>query len=169
MQLQGTVFIQLQGNDILVNCQEYIYIFTKSMINRGNYILSQNYIYFKELISSFKEYVLVQGKHIHSGKLYPCVRGHSRNIYSKIVPSHFMINISFTITISWMKYSNNSSVEGWRNCWFDRRFRIIIAVRVVLLRPMIVRRNATRIAARFRHCIFATTKLWYAHQRAVYI
>ena len=74
-------------------------------------------------------------KHIHSGKLCPfkeiCsfkehifvqVRGHmfiqgnyiywtllhsrnSRNIYSKIVPSHFMIIISFTITISWIKYS----------------------------------------------------------------
>ena len=36
-----------------------------------------------------------------------CVRGHSRNIYSKIVPSHFMIIINFTITISWIKYSYN--------------------------------------------------------------
>ena len=31
----------------------------------------------------------------------------SRNIYSKIVPSHFMIIISFTITIFWIKYTNN--------------------------------------------------------------
>ena len=36
----------------------------------------------------------------------------SRNIYSKIVPSHFMIIISFTITISWIKYSYN--FFGWR-------------------------------------------------------
>ena len=42
MQLQGIVFIQLQGNDILVNCQantdlfeEHIF-FTKSIIIRGN-------------------------------------------------------------------------------------------------------------------------------------
>ena len=32
-----------------------------------------------------------------------------------------------------------------------------------------VRRNATWVAARFRHYIFATTKLWYARRRAVYI
>ena len=43
MQLQGIVFIQLQGNDILVNCQGnndlskgHIYLFTKSIIIRGN-------------------------------------------------------------------------------------------------------------------------------------
>ena len=139
MQLQGIVFIQLQGNDIIVNCHgnkfiQRMYIYSqKSIIIRGNCILSRarNYIHFKELISSFKEIYLVQGKHIHSGKLYPfkeiysfkehiysfkfkaicsfketiviehcCVRGHSRNIYSKIVPSHFMIIKSFTITIS---------------------------------------------------------------------
>ena len=28
--------------------------------------------------------------------------------YSKIVPSHFMIIISFAITISWIKYGYNS-------------------------------------------------------------
>ena len=37
-----------------------------------------------------------------------CVRAHSSNIYSKIAPSHFMIIISFTITISRIKYSYNS-------------------------------------------------------------
>ena len=113
-----------------------IYLFTKSMIIRGNYIRSRNYIHFKELISSFNEIIFVQGniflqgKHIHSEKLYQfkeyihlrniysfkfrarcsfkeaisiqqrCVRGRSRNFYSKIVSSHFMIIISFTITIS---------------------------------------------------------------------
>ena len=113
-----------------------IYLFTKSIIIRGNYIRSRNYIHFKELISSFNEIIFVQGniflqgKHIHSEKLYQfkeyihlrniysfkfraicsfkeaisiqqrCVRGHSRNFYSKIVSSHFMIIISFTITIS---------------------------------------------------------------------
>ena len=83
----------------------------------------------------FKQIYPRSMKHIHSGKLYLfkeiCsfkenifvqVRGHmfiqenyiywtllhsrnSRNIYSKIVPCHFMIIISFTITISWIKYS----------------------------------------------------------------
>ena len=32
-----------------------IYLFSRSIIIRGNYILSRNYIHFKELISSFKE------------------------------------------------------------------------------------------------------------------
>ena len=64
MQLQGIVFIQLQGNYILVNCQgnlkfiQRTYSFTRSIIIRGNYILSRNYIHFKDLISSFKEIYL---------------------------------------------------------------------------------------------------------------
>ena len=77
MQLQGIVFIQLQGNGILVNCQGNIfiyniYLFTKSIIIRGNYILTaRNYIHFKELISSFREIYPRSMKHIHSEKLYP--------------------------------------------------------------------------------------------------
>ena len=49
-----------------------IYLFTKSIIIRSNYILTRNYIHFKEPyqfvqgnISSFNEI------YIHSGKLYP--------------------------------------------------------------------------------------------------
>ena len=132
------LFIQLQGNNILVNCQgttdsfkEHIFVHKKSIIVRGSIILTRNYIHFKE------PYQFVQWKYIHSGKWYSfkeiCslkehifvqVQGHmfiqenyiywtllhsrnSRNIYSKIVPSHFMIIISFTITISWIKYSYN--------------------------------------------------------------
>ena len=41
-----------------------IYLFTRSIIIRGNYILSQNYIHFKELIKSFKEI------YSHSRKTY---------------------------------------------------------------------------------------------------
>ena len=58
MQLQGIGFIQLLGNDILVKCQgseinsKNISLFTISIIIRGNYILSRNYIHFRELISS---------------------------------------------------------------------------------------------------------------------
>ena len=143
MQLQGIVFIQLQGNYIFVNCQgtkfiQRIYICSqKSIIIRGNlFIRSRNYIHFKELISSLNKIIFIQGNifiqgdNLHSGKLYPfkeyihlgniysfkfkaicsfkeaifmqqrCVRRHSRNIYSKFVPSHFMIIISFIITIS---------------------------------------------------------------------
>ena len=44
MQLQGIVFIQLQGNDILVNCQ-------------GN-------------IDSFKEHIFIHQKYNHSRQLY---------------------------------------------------------------------------------------------------
>ena len=44
MQLQGIVFIQLQGNDILVNCQ-------------GN-------------IDSFKEHTFIHTKYNHSRQLY---------------------------------------------------------------------------------------------------
>ena len=86
MQLQGIVhiFIQLQGNDILVNCQgntdsfnsKNICLFTKSIIIRGNYILTRNYIHFKEPyqlriqgnISSFNENIFIQGNCIHSRK-----------------------------------------------------------------------------------------------------
>ena len=112
-----------------------IYLFTRSIIIRGNCILSRNYIHFKELISSFKEiyprsrktysfreiksiqgnilikkhmFVKVQGHMFIQGTVFTehyYVRG---NIYSNIVPSHFMIIISFAITISWIKYSYNS-------------------------------------------------------------
>ena len=69
---------------------------------------------FKE-ICSFKEHTFVQvqghmfiqGNYIYWTLLHS---RNSRNIYSKIVPSHFMmfmIIISFTITISWIKYSYN--------------------------------------------------------------
>ena len=123
MQLQGIVFIQLQANDILVNCQgnkliQRTYIYSQKVI-----IIRGNYINFKE-ISSFKENIFIQGNYVHSrkyihlGNIYSfkfkvmysfnetifikqrCVRGHSRIIYSKIDPSHFMIIISFTISIS---------------------------------------------------------------------
>ena len=69
MQLQGIVFIQLQGNDIFVNCQgnilsNNIYLFTKSIIIRGNYILTRNYIHFKE------PYQFVQGNISSFNKIY---------------------------------------------------------------------------------------------------
>ena len=113
---------------------------------------------FKE-ICSFKEHIFaevqghmfIQGNYIHWTLLHS---RNSRNIYSKIVPSHFMIIISFTIAIPWIKYSYNfSSVEGWRNCWHDRGFRNIITVHIVF--ATIVRRNTTRSASLFRHYIFA--------------
>ena len=50
-----------------------IYLFTKSIIIRGNYILTRNYIHFKarNRISSFKEIYPRSPRYIHSGKLYP--------------------------------------------------------------------------------------------------
>ena len=129
-----------------------------------NYILSRKYSHLRNIYirSSSRPYV-------HSRKLYYWALLHSRNsrnIYSEIVPSHFMIIKSFTITIPLIKYSYNfSSVEGWRNCWYDRGFRNMITVRVVF--ATIVRRNTTRSASRVRHYIF--TKIWYVRQQAVYI
>ena len=105
MQLQGIVLIQLQGNDILVNCEE--------IDSFKEHIFFEAIIFFHEIIFisrnlsvHSRRYALVQGKHIHSGKLYPfkeiyislmniysfkfkailiehcCVREHSRNNYS---------------------------------------------------------------------------------------
>ena len=124
MQVQGIVFIQLQGSDILVNCKE-INSFKEHVFIHKKYNHSRN------LSVHSRKYILVQGKHFLSGTLYPlkdiylnlrniysfkfkaicsfketifiedcCVGGHSRNIYSKIVPSYLMIIINFTITIS---------------------------------------------------------------------
>ena len=143
MQLQGIVFIQLQWNNILVNCQGNIDSFKDHKFIHKKYsfeaiIFWQEIIFIsRNRISSLRKYVLVQwsifiqGNYIHSRKYvhlrnicsfkfkaicsfketifieHCCIRGDSRNIYSKIVPSHFMIIISFTITISWIKYSYN--------------------------------------------------------------
>ena len=137
------LFIQLQGNDILVNCKEidsfkgHIFIHKKSNHSRQLYSFTESYSFQGTYqfilgnISSFKENTFIQGHYIHS-RIYinlrniysfkframcsfketifiehRCVRGHSRNIYSKIVPSRFMIIIIFTITISWINYSYN--------------------------------------------------------------
>ena len=48
--------------------------------------------------------MFIQGNYIYWTLLHS---RNSRNIYSKIFPNHFMIFISFTITISWIKYSYN--------------------------------------------------------------
>ena len=136
MQLQGIVFIQLQENNILVNCKEinsfkaHISIHKRYNHSRQLYSFMEaysfqgTYQFILGNISSFKENIFIQGHYIHSRiyinlrNIYSfkfkaicsfketifiehcCVRGHIRNIYSKIVPSHFMIIINFTITIS---------------------------------------------------------------------
>ena len=141
--------------------KENIFIQGKYM-NLTEYIHLRNIYSFKfKVICSFKEAIFIQQR---------CVRGHSRNNYSKIVPSHFIIIISFTVTISWIKYGYNSRSfrhEEWKNCWYNRGFRIIITVRAAFATIVPRRRNTTRIAARFRHYIFA--KIWDARQRAIYI
>ena len=48
--------------------------------------------------------MFIQGNYIYGTLLHS---RNSRNIYSKIVPSHFMIIISFIITISSIKYRYN--------------------------------------------------------------
>ena len=85
---QGT-YQFIQGN---------ISSFKENIFIQGNYIHTRKYIKLRNIYSfkfkaicSFKETIFIE---------HCCVRGHSRNIYSKIVPSHYMIIISFTITIS---------------------------------------------------------------------
>ena len=78
------------GREFFLNPQQKICRIQKypDTCGRG---LSNIYSFKFKAICSFKETIFIQQR---------CVRGHSRNIYSKIVPSHFMIIISFTITIS---------------------------------------------------------------------
>ena len=136
MHLQGIVFIQLQGNDIFVNCKEinsfkgHIFIHKKYNHSRQLYSFMESYSihgayqFILGNISSFKKNKFIHGHYIHSRiyinlrNIYSfkfkaicsfkeiiliehcCVRGHRRNVYSKIVPRRFMIIINFTITIS---------------------------------------------------------------------
>ena len=107
-----------------------IYLFTRSTQSFEAVLFFHGIIFIsRNLLVHSRKCILVQGKHNHSGKLYPfeeiyslrniyslkfkaicsfketifieycCVRGNSRNIYSKIVPSHFMIIISFANTL----------------------------------------------------------------------
>ena len=79
MQLQGIVFIGLQGNDILVNCQgnsfkEHIFIHKKYNHSRQLYSFTELYSFqgtyqiIQGNISSFKENIFIQRNHIHSRK-----------------------------------------------------------------------------------------------------
>ena len=89
MQLQGIVFIQLQGNDILVNCKEinsfkgHIFIHKKYNYSRQLYSFTESYSFQGTYqfilgnISSFKENIFIQGHYIHS-RIYINLR----NIYS---------------------------------------------------------------------------------------
>ena len=73
----------LTVKEILIHSKS-IYLFTKNIIIRGNYILTRNYIHFKEPyqfaqgnISSFSENIFIQENYIHSRKYV-----HLKNIYS---------------------------------------------------------------------------------------
>ena len=113
----GIVFIQLQGNDILVNCRgnKFIqrrYIFShKSIIIRGNYILSRNYIHFKELISSFKEIFPRSKKTYSFREFYRFEEIFSFNIRN-IYWLKFMAMFPFKETI----FIEHCCVRGLKNC-----------------------------------------------------
>ena len=88
MQLQGIVFIQLQGNDLLVNCKEidsfkgHIFIHKKYNHSRQLHSFTESFIS-RNLSVHSREYILVQGKHIHSGTyLLKDIYLNLRNIYS---------------------------------------------------------------------------------------
>ena len=90
MQLQGIVFIQLQGNDILVNFQgnidsfkEHIFIHKKYNHSRQLYSDTKLYSFQGTVLVRSRKYILVQGNifiqgnYIHSRKYI-----YLRNIYS---------------------------------------------------------------------------------------
>ena len=89
MQLQGLVFIQLQGNDIFVNCKEinsfkgHLFIHKKYNHSRQLYSFTElysfqgTYQFILRNISLFKENIFIQGHYIHS-RIYINLR----NIYS---------------------------------------------------------------------------------------
>ena len=88
IQLHGIIFIQLQGNDIIVNFQgnvyhsKKIYLFTKNIFIQGNKIRSRNYI-LGNYIQSRNSIHSIQGHYIHSrncihSRKYIC----SRKLYS---------------------------------------------------------------------------------------
>ena len=103
MQLQGTVFIPLQGNEILVNFQGNIliqrtYFFYKNIYSFKEILFVQGIIFisrklsvhsFKELSSFkeniFQEIIFFQGNYIHSNSRKYV---HSRKLYS-------FINVAF--------------------------------------------------------------------------
>ena len=67
MQLQGIVFIQLQGNDILVNCQgnigtfkEHTFIHKKYNHSRQLYSDAQLYLFQGTVSVRSRKYILVQ-------------------------------------------------------------------------------------------------------------
>ena len=81
-----------------------IYLFTKSISIRGNYILTQNYIHFKEPHQFVYGNIYPRSmKHFHSGKLYPfkevcsfketifiehcCIRGIAEIFIQKLSPA----------------------------------------------------------------------------------
>ena len=110
--------------------KEHVFIYKKYNHSRQLHSFTEvysfqgTYQFIQGNISSFKENIFIQENYIHSRKCihlrniysfkfkaicsfketvfikHCCLCGNSRNIYSKIVPSHFMIIISFTITIS---------------------------------------------------------------------
>ena len=119
MQLQGIVFIQLQGNNVVVNFQgniffqrtsiysQKLYSFKEIIFVQGSIFISRKLYSFKKL-SSFKENIFIQGnyihsssrKYVHSGKLYSFQQRCFPGWRSKIIYS----------TISRIKYSHNSAL-----------------------------------------------------------
>ena len=114
--------IFIQRTNFYFYSQE-IFSFKEIIFIQGNYIHSRKLYSFKEF-SSFKENIFIQGiyilsrKYIHSRTLYSfkfkeiclfkettfiqqrCIPGHSRNISPTCFPSHFLIILSFIVTIS---------------------------------------------------------------------
>ena len=69
MHLQGIVFIQLQGSDILVNCQENIDSFKENIFIHKKYNHSSQ-LYSDTKLYSFQGTVSVRSmKHIHSREI----------------------------------------------------------------------------------------------------
>ena len=122
MQLQGIVFIQLQWNDILVNCQGNTDLFKEPILihkkyNHSRQLYSDRKLYFFQgtLSVRSRKYILVQWKHIHSGKLYPFkeICSFKEHIFVQ-VQGHMFIQGNY---IYWtLLYSRNSRNNLFKNC-----------------------------------------------------
>ena len=114
MQLQGIVFLQLQGNDILLNCQgnkfiQRTYIYSQKVQSSEAIIFVHGITFILRNLSvrSFKEIIFsqgnifIQGKHIYSGKLYQF-----KEIYS--FKEHIFVQVQGHMFIQGKLYSFNN-------------------------------------------------------------
>ena len=150
--------------------QGILFILKKLHSFKELYSFNSRKLYSLKELQSFKEIIFIQGNIFIRGN-YACSitlsSGHSRNILSTSFPSHYIIIISFITTISWIKYSYNSVLFGWR------MKKLLIWLRVPYYNYFPCRFCYHRAKKYYlNRCPFRTQYLagiWYARQGVVHI